>query len=150
MPNWMSGRMRIRGSTENLLNFFRNGINMYGMDDKFESVLKPREGWYSEKRIGDYIECNGSNGAYVEGTKRAFLEDFSADIYLVDDSQCVEVDVYQAWSFDSEDWRGISEKYKIDIWLRGEEPDNAFSQTIKIVGGEIKIDRCEDLDDWED
>ena len=153
MPNWMSGRCRIRGTGDALLKFFREGVNKYDYDvEKCESVLVPREKWYKEVEINGYIECCSDSWAYVEGTRRGFFEDFAApiEIGLEDELQTVEVCVDQAWSFDAEDWRKVSEKYGVDLWLRGEEPDNAFSQEVKVVGGKIKIDRSEDFDGWDD
>ena len=153
MPNWMSGRCRIRGTGDALLKFFREGVNKYDYDiETSENVLVSREKWYREIDGEHYIECCSDSWAYVEGTRRAFFEDFAAPIEkdLGDELQTVEVSVDQAWSFDAEDWRKVSEKYGIDLWLRGEEPDNAFSQEIKVVGGKIKIDRSEDSDGWDD
>ena len=146
MPNWMSGRCGIRGTGDALLKFFREGLNKHDRD------LVPREKWYKEVESNGYIECCSDSWAYVEGTRRGFFENFNAliDIDLKDELQTVEVCVDQAWRFDVEDWQKVSEQYGIDLWLRGEEPGGAFSQEIKVVGGEIKLNRSEDFDDWDD
>jgi hypothetical protein len=149
----MSGMCRIRGTGDALLKFFREGVNKYDYDiDKGENILVPREKWYKEIESDGYIECCSDSWAYVEGTRRGFFENLDAliDIGLEGELQTVEVCVDQAWRFDVEDWQKVSEKYGIDLWLRGEELGNAFSQEVKVVGGKIKIDRSEDFDDWDD
>ena len=149
MPNWIEGTLKLRGKQENIRRFFREGLQP-------SSWPKP------EDSVGQIIDRSAENELYFEfnnephivGTRRAFITDESA--YMSEESGVVCVNVKQAWAFhvgsgsnDLEAWKGISDKYNVDIKLYGIERGMEFTQEIIILRGEKPIVNERQYEDWD-
>jgi len=159
MPNWCEGSLKLRGKRDDILRFFREGVNAYhynfeGEERKNTVIDTPKEDWMTIETNDDldilYLLNPGSSWIYVEDTKRAFLSDNDyVDIYKPEnpDSPCVAVcKVEQAWGFRVEDWEKISEKYNLDIRLFGVEQGMGFWEEITITNGKVLIDKLHHYD----
>ena len=152
MPNWIEGTLKLRGETENILRFFREGINVYEWSGPTLNNYAEldRSSWYTENLIRDstiYIE---NVDAYIEGTTRAFVE--SQTVYLEqkwDGSQTfVGIRFKQAWGFETNEFLNIAKRFDIDIRAYGIESGMQFSQEFCIENGELKFDNTTKYNDW--
>ena len=149
MPNWIEGTLKLRGKQEDMRRFFREG-------------LQPSNWPKPEDRVGQIIDRSAENELYFEfnrephivGTRRAFITDESA--HMSEESGVVCVNVKQAWAFysgsesnDLKAWKGISDKYNVDIKLYGIERGMEFTQEIIILRGEKPIVNERQYEDWD-
>lgn len=161
MPNWAEGTMKIRGTKENIMKFFENGLEavdtgggiamvlaqLYGKDVKQES-----------KKIDFKIDewktiISAPEGLHIKGTRRARIDgsiSFDHDDIQVDETLMVVIDDFkQAWGVDSESFAKISAEYDIDIRIYVFERGMEFNQEIEIHKGKIVKDREIKFDDYE-
>lgn len=152
MPNWCEGTIKMRGKRDNILYFFRKGINVYGFDGG-NYVVQDREKWYNEL---DSFEIHIKEDAYIEGTRRAFIK--AQDVYLIgEDIVTVCFDAMQAWEYKPEEFLKIAKDYKLSIKGYGIECGMQFCQEFEIVTSDkdgisetrITIDNHIKYDDWE-
>ena len=154
MLNWIEGSLKLRGTHDDILRFFNEGIMVYHSEwdsEKKEcnSFPTPKETWMRVKDFedGTDIDILDNKWTYVEGTKGAFIttehnvtfiekepkpEDSTDDPIVV--TAC---EVHQAWCFRPEEWLELSEKYNLDIRLYGIEKNYLFWQELIIQNGEI-------------
>lgn len=158
MPNWIEGTLKVRGEIDNVKRFFFEGLNEYSGASIFETNPQPdpKEKWLQiedDKEYGYYaitFDCE----PHVEGTRRAFVttpgEYFNALYYENGWTKPVTsvLKVRQAWSFNEDEWREISEKYDVDLRLYGIECGLEFCQEIEIIKGEITLSKEVSYEDW--
>lgn len=154
MPNWCEGTIKMRGKRDNILAFFRKGINVYkhNFDDPDNLIVEGRELWYKETEFGSDIEIEIKEDCYIEGTRRAFLEAQTVDLYG-EETETVTLNAKQAWSFLVDQFVSIAKEFNIDIRGYGIECGMEFCQEFEIVtkDGETTttIDEVIQYDDWE-
>ncbi len=155
MPNWMEGTLRLRGRTEDILRFFREGINVYVYDYKVDNehpsgvfVPAARDIWYSEAEFRDSYEIYMRTQAYIEGTTRGFLS--PQEILLLKHPGVMTIAVFakQAWRFNAKEFEEISKKFNIDIRGFGGDIGMAICQNFIVVNGKTKSDELSAYDDW--
>ena len=127
MPNFAEGTIKLRGRAENI-----------------KSALK-----YMFGAVGDITIEDDTDGEiitftttdsyfYINGTKRAFIDNDSFEIHLDDDFLIIELDNFnQAWRAIPEDYIEISEKFNVDIKIFTFEQGLEFTQEIEISKGKI-------------
>ena len=127
MPNFAEGTIKLRGRAENI-----------------KSALK-----YMFGAVGDITIEDDTDGEiitftttdsyfYINGTKRAFIDNDSFEIHLDDDFLIIELDNFnQAWRAIPEDYIEISEKFNVDIKIFTFEQGWEFTQEIEISKGKI-------------
>ena len=168
MPNWIEGSFKMKGKYEDILRFFKEGINVY--DDKWnasskknEYIAKPKKDWmYIDESVyqdikfktelrGCRIENMSNKWAYIEGTERAFIKDYiPCHITEYDKGFSVAVcNVCQAWGFREDNWVDLAKKYNVDIRLFGIECGMGFQEYIEIINGEITKNESPDFDCFE-
>ena len=160
MPNWIEGSLRTKGKYEDVLCFYKEGLNCYDYSwrgstqivngDYPKPRIKPKEEWLIIDE--DHFDVDGrevrtawidildrEDWAYVEGTRRAFIPG-RIETHIREDKNGSAVGcgpVRQAWGFMPEDWAKLSEKYHIDIRLFGVESGMEFQEYVEIINGEV-------------
>ena len=142
MPNWIKGTLKLKGQSENLKRFFKEG-------------LEPSSWLGEEKPLCDYVNCyfnddscevNFNNEPHVCDTRRAFITgDY---VYWNEPYATVAIEIEQAWCFDAESWQKIAKKYNLDIRLFGVECGMEFCQKIEIIEGEMTRNDEIKYDEW--
>lgn len=131
MANWCEGTLKIRGAKKHLLDFLNNGIEQC-------------EGFKIED-YGEGMYLQIPDNTYIKGTSRAFI--MPCDVYM-DTDHIIVFDAMQAWSFKTEEWQAISEKYHIDIRLYGFEQGMEFNKEIEILNGKVTINNVIEFNDY--
>lgn len=156
MPNWIQGSLKVRGSYDNVKNFFVKGLNAYRgneMLDKKDWVLDIDE--YNEPGEREFsMDIKPDTWVYVEDTRRAFVTSnhicFYEGAYKENPSLVVAAcEINQAWCFEEDDWASISKEYNVDIRLWGLEQGVQFGQEIEIIDGEVIKNEEFKYDDWD-
>lgn len=154
MPNWCEGSLRIRGKYEDVIRFFKEGINAYTRDHKTGDMVKvDREKWFElEKESDNYTYVNFDNlnynheSIYIENTKRAFINeesDFNSSITILTHNgiSTTAFAIQQAWGFEEDDWTDISTKYHLELKLYGIEAGMGFFEDMYIKDGKVVSDK---------
>lgn len=143
MPNWIVGTLKLRGQSEDLKRFFKDGV---GQSSWLEDDKRPIEDFVQTDFDGAYCEVILKNEPWIRGTRRAFIE---SDYVGWDESfATIAIEVKQAWGFDAEAFVEISKKFNLDVRLYGFECGMEFCQEIEILKGIITINREITYDDW--
>lgn len=151
MPNWIEGTMKLRGKREDILRFFREGLDASSWLGDGSGKLKDQ---VTDESEDDWIEFNFRNEPHIAGTRRAFITD--DHVYMEEDEGIACVNVKQAWAFDAErdtkdleNWKNISDKFNVDIRLFGIESGMCFTQEIIIVRGRRPIVNERQYENWD-
>ena len=130
-----------------MANFAQGTIKLRGYAANIKSALK-----YMFSNVGDITIEEDADGEiitfsatdsyfYINGTKRAFIDNDSFKIYLDDDFLIIELDNFeQAWAASAEDYTEISSKFNVDIKIFTFEMGMEFTQEIEISKGKILKD----------
>lgn len=137
-------------------NFAKGTIKLRGYAENIKSALKYMFGAVGDITIeedtdGELIIFTSSNSYfYINGTKRAFIDNDSFEIHLDDDFLIIELDNFeQAWRAIPDDYTKISEKFNVDIKIFTFEQSMQFTQEIEISKGEILKDIVRKYDNYE-
>lgn len=161
MPNWCEGSLKLRGKSDNILKFFKEGVNVYRhVFESGEWTTKQLEhdacfAIYHEEQSEDgegYYEINLlEDELYIEETNRAFILNRTNDyLYIPDgDFSITYCNVQQAWDFRTEDWLNIARKYNLDLKLYGIEYGCGFVREIEIVNGKVLLDESNNYGSYE-
>lgn len=149
MPNWIEGTLKLRGKVDDLRRFFDTAIQPCTISNTNPEPQK-REAFIVCTYNDQYNEIEMKEDAYIEGTRRAFVND-NCYVYFEDDNENVTVcfPIRQAWAFVTENWKELSKKYNLDIRLYGFERGMEFCQEVEVINGEITIDKVVEYDDWD-
>ena len=143
MPNWIEGTLKLRGQSEDLKRFFKEGV---AQSEWFDDDKHSIEDYVQTDFDGAYCEVTLKNDPWIKGTRRAFIE--SEYVTWNESFATIAVDVKQAWHFDVDSFAEISKKFNLDIRLYGFECGMEFCQEIEILKGKITINREITYGDW--
>ena len=131
MPNWCSGKLKVRGEVSNLKRFILEGLKPVGWDGETGESLR-------EDKYGD-IHYEGT--CWICGTHRGFVEDI--DIYLsgLEYGGTICLDSRFAWGISTEQLQAVCQKYRVDMKIYAFEKGMQFNQDIEIVDGRIVTDK---------
>lgn len=151
MPNWIEGTMKLRGKREDILRFFREGLDASSWLGDGSGKLKDQ---VTDESGENYLEFTFKDEPHIAGTRRAFITDNY--LYMEGDEGIACVNVKQAWAFyagrdtkDLENWKNISDKFNVDIRLFGIEQGMCFTQEIIIIRGRRPIVNEREYEDWD-
>ena len=134
MPNWAEGSLKLRGKKENIAQALKY---MFCTADNVEIEI----GWFELTTTASYF--------YINGTRRAFIQNNKLSFWLDDDYLVIEInDFNQAWVVDPDDYQKISSKFDVDIKIFTFECGMEFTQEIEISKGEIIKNVCYEYDDY--
>lgn len=104
MPNWAKGSLKLRGRSENI-------------SSALKEMLLSDTVTLEEKYDGTLLEFNNTAPYfYINGTRRAFIDQEQIEVWLEEEFCIVELDNFkQAWSVIPENYQEISSKFDVDI-----------------------------------
>lgn len=141
MPNWCVGTMKVRGTSETLTRFFKEGVFHY--DDK-----KPLTFIYdkdeNEADILSYVKTKDSGYLAIKGVTRneiSPLDDYG-EIYFTGsrNDENIRIGYFRfetAWGIETEQLVEVSKKYGIDIRIHAFEQGMEFEQFIEVHAGNL-------------
>lgn len=138
MPNWAEGSLKLRGKKENIAQALKY---MFCTADNVEIEEDLEIGWFELTTTAPYF--------YINGTRRAIIQNNKLNFWLDDDYLVIEInDFNQAWAVKPENYQEISSKFDVDIKIFTFECGMEFTQEIEISKGEIIKDLCYEYDDY--
>lgn len=138
MPNWAEGSLKLRGKKENIAQALKY---MFCTADNVEIEEDLEIGWFELTTTAPYF--------YINGTRRAIIQNNKLSFWLDDDYLVIEInDFNQAWAVKPENYQEISSKFDVDIKIFTFECGMEFTQEIEISKGEIIKDLCYEYDDY--
>lgn len=133
MPNWAEGSLKLRGKKENIAQALKY---MFCAAGNVEIEL------FELTTTAPYF--------YINGTRRAFIQNNKLSFWLDDDYLVIEInDFNQAWAVEPENYQEISSKFDVDIKIFTFECGMEFTQEIEISKGKIVKDVCREYDDYQ-
>lgn len=157
MPNWIEGTLKLRGNIDDILRFFREGLNVYEWNgpDTNDYTIIDKSTWYKEcdyRDSEDAVEIYIENASpHIEGTGRAFVEGDQC-LYIKCNREghaTISMNFRQAWAFQSSVFVKIARDYNLDIRAYGIEQGMQFCQEFEIINGGVVFDHKTTYDDWE-
>lgn len=137
MPNWAKGSLKLRGKSENIASALKEMLlnDTVTLEDKWDGAL--------------LIFNNTAPYFYINGTRRAFIDQKQIEVLFEKEFCIVELDNFkQAWSAIPENYQEISSKFDVDIKIFTFECGMEFTQEIEISKGEIIKNSCYEYDDY--
>ncbi len=138
MPNWAEGSLKLRGKCENIASALKEMLlnNTVTLEEEWDGVL--------------LVFNNTAPYFYINGTRRAFIDQKQIEVWLEEEFCIVELDNFeQAWSAIPENYQEISSKFDVDIKIFTFECGMEFTQEIEISKGEIIKNVCLEYDDYQ-
>lgn len=150
MPNWIEGTLKLRGTTENLKRFIKNGLGPSGWFPE-EEKLPPISDFVKLDDFEEFGEATIVNEPHIKGTRRAFILDTT--VWIDDDTTTLCLPIKQAWAFcadenDRRKWQDLSKEFGLDIRLYGFERGMEFCEEIEIIDGKITLEKEIQYNDW--
>ncbi|MGT2774972.1 hypothetical protein ACVRZG_02670 [Streptococcus hyovaginalis] len=126
MPNWAEGTIKLRGRAENIASALKH-------------MLVDETVTVEEEYDGELIKLNTTQSYfYIKGTRRAFIESNSLELWLDDDFLIVELGNFkQAWAAIPDNYQDISKQFDVDIKIFTFEQGYEFTQEIEISKGNV-------------
>ena len=138
MPNWAKGSLKLRGKSENIASALKEMLlsNTVTLEVEYD---------------GDLLIFNSKDPYfYINGTRRAFIDQEQIEVWLEEEFCTVELDNFeQAWSAIPENYQEISSKFDVDIKIFTFECGMGFTQEIEISKGKIIKNVCYEYDDYQ-
>ena len=138
MPNWAKGSLKLRGKSENIASALKEMLlsNTVTLEVEYN---------------GDLLIFNSKDPYfYINGTRRAFINQKQIEVWLEEEFCTVELDNFeQAWSAIPEKYQEISSKFDVDIKIFTFECGMEFTQEIEISKGKIIKIVCNEYDDYQ-
>lgn len=138
-----------------MANFAQGTIKLRGYAENIKSALK-----YMFSAVGDITIEEDADGEtitfsttdsyfYINGTRRAFIDNDSFTICLDDDFLIIELENFQqAWAALADNYTEISGKFNVDIKIFTFEMGMEFTQEIEISKGKILKDIVRKYDNY--
>lgn len=121
MPNWAKGSLKLRGKSENIASALKEMLlsNTVTLEVEYN---------------GDLLIFNSKDPYfYINGTRRAFINQKQIEVWLEEEFCTVELDNFeQAWSAIPENYQEISSEFDVDIKIFTFECGIEFTQEIEI------------------
>ena len=138
MPNWAKGSLKLRGKSENIASALKEMLlsNTVTLEVEYN---------------GDLLIFNSKDPYfYINGTRRAFINQKQIEVWLEEEFCTVELDNFeQAWRAIPENYQEISSKFDVDIKIFTFECGMEFTQVIEISKGKIIKIVCNEYDDYQ-
>ena len=139
MPNWAEGSLKLRGKKENITQALKY---MFCTADNVKIEEDLEIGLFELTTTAPYF--------YINGTRRAFIQNNELSFWLDDDYLVIEInDFNQAWAVEPDNYQEISSKFDVDIKIFTFECGMEFTQEIEISKGEIIKNVCYEYDDYQ-
>ena len=146
MPNWCEGSLKVRGKTEDILRFVKEGIEAY---KKIGGAAVETKEWLEIQEDSTVIDICFNHTAtlyfYVANTTKAFLNfrHLIVEWYSLEKDSTDEICIFciaQAWGFRKDEWAEIAKKYNLDIKLYGIEQGMGLEEDIWIFDHGTRVE----------
>lgn len=158
MPNWCEGTLKVRGSTENIVKWLKEGLNKYEYNyETGEQKLLDKNAWqYIHEEDGfvtiDLDLNSRGHDAYVENTERAFVSsDQTWNLKADGEIEVLYLQFKQAWCIKPEEFAALAKQYQLDFNLYGIEMGMGFICEYEIFNhGEAIVDNTKTFKSYDD
>lgn len=150
MPNWVEGKLKIRGDKKDIATFFKEEL----MEVEYQNVPVTNSVRVETDEDGDFVikKTSLTNRFKLKNTRHYIIEtriDSFYDSYKSAYGKGVLVVGFEAaWLIDVEYFAEMSKKYDIDFKIYAFEQGKEFNQNLEVVKGEIIKDEVIEFDDY--
>lgn len=150
MPNWVEGKLKIRGYKKDMATFFKEEMR----EVEYQNVPVTNSIKIDIDKDGEFvIEKIDFTHRFKLKNARHYITESSIDSFYsccksVNGKDVLVVGFEAAWLIDAEYFAEMSKKYDIDFKIYAFEQGKEFNQNIEVVKGEIIKDEVIEFDDY--
>lgn len=152
MPNWVEGKLKIRGKTEDIKRWVEECLHCYTtnwLGDGAHTELVKGAVRFEHDPDSEEMYLYVDKNARIEGTRRNFVEKGEyVDICEEGKKSILVVRMKAAWNIEEQPYIEMSKKYNLDFRVYGYEMGMEFNKEIEIVEGEITTYRLIQFKDY--
>lgn len=146
MPNWVEGKLKVRGKPEDIKRWVEECLHCYFTkrlgDGSYEDELVESAVKFEHDPDACGVRLDTREVAYIEGTKRNFVERGSYGDFCWDNKKPIlVVNMKAAWDIDETPYIEMSQKYNVDFRVYGYEMGMEFNREIEVVAGRLVTNR---------
>lgn len=150
MPNWVEGKLKIRGDKKDMATFFKEEMR----EVEYQNVPVTNSIKIDIDKDGDFVvEKIYFTHRFKLKNARHYITESSIDSFYsccksVNGKDVLVVGFEAAWLIDAEYFAEMSKKYDIDFKIYAFEQGKEFNQNLEVVKGEIIKDEVIEFDDY--
>lgn len=150
MPNWVEGKLKIRGDKKDIATFFKEEMR----EVEYQNVPVTNSIKIDIDKDGDFVvEKIDFTHRFKLKNARHYITESSIDSFYsccksVNGKDVLVVGFEAAWLIDVEYFAEMSKKYDIDFKIYAFEQGKEFNQNLEVVKGEIIKDEVIEFDDY--
>lgn len=150
MPNWVEGKLKIRGDKKDMATFFKEEMR----EVEYQNVPITNSVKIDIDKDGDFVVKKiDFTHRFKLKNARHYITESSIDSFYsccksVNGKDVLVVGFEAAWLIDAEYFAEMSKKYDIDFKIYAFEQGKEFNQNLEVVKGEIIKDEVIEFDDY--
>ena len=150
MPNWIEGKLKIRGDKKDMATFFKEEMR----EVEYQNVPVTNSVKIDIDKDGDFVveKIDFTHRFKLKNARHYITEsriDIGYDGYKsVNGKDVLVVGFEAAWLIDAEYFAEMSKKYDIDFKIYAFEQGKEFNQNLEVVKGKIIKDEVIEFDDY--
>ena len=150
MPNWVEGKLKIRGDKKDMATFFKEEMR----EVEYQNVPITNSVKIDIDKDGDFVvEKIDFTHRFKLKNARHYITESSIDSFYsccksVNGKDVLVVGFEAAWLIDAEYFAEMSKKYDIDFKIYAFEQGKEFNQNLEVVKGKIIKDEVIEFDDY--
>ncbi len=150
MPNWIEGKLKIRGDKKDMATFFKEEMR----EVEYQNVPVTNSIKIDIDKDGDFVvEKIDFTHRFKLKNARHYITESSIDSFYsccksVNGKDVLVVGFEAAWLIDAEYFAEMSKKYDIDFKIYAFEQGKEFNQNLEVVKGKIIKDEVIEFDDY--
>lgn len=150
MPNWVEGKLKIRGDKKDMATFFKEEMR----EVEYQNVPITNSVKIDIDKDGDFVvEKIDFTHRFKLKNARHYITESSIDSFYsccksVNGKDVLVVGFEAAWLIDAEYFSEMSKKYDIDFKIYAFEQGKEFNQNLEVVAGKIIKDEVIEFDDY--
>lgn len=150
MPNWVEGKLKIRGDKKDMATFFKEEMR----EVEYQNVPVTNSIKIDIDKDGDFVvEKIDFTHRFKLKNARHYITESSIDSFYsccksVNGKDVLVVGFEAAWLIDTEYFAEMSKKYDIDFKIYAFEQGKEFNQNLEVVKGKIIKDEVIEFDDY--
>ncbi len=141
MPNWVEGKLKIRGKPEDIKRWVEECLHCYTtnwLGDGAHTELVKGAVRFERDPDSEEMYLYVDKSAHIEGTRRNLVEKGEyVDLCEEGKKSILVVNMKAAWNIEEQPYIEMSKKYNLDFRVYGYEMGMEFNKEIEIVEGEI-------------
>lgn len=150
MPNWVEGKLKIRGDKKDMATFFKEEMR----EVEYQNVPVTNSVKIDIDKDGDFVvEKIDFTHRFKLKNARHYITESSIDSFYsccksVNGKDVLVVGFEAVNLIDTKFLRNMSEKYNLDFKIYGFEQGREFNQDVEVVAGKIIKDELIEFDDY--